>query len=46
MRNWAISSSGWFITGVPVSATFNAPSDSASASRRTARVRFAEGFLT
>ena len=36
IRSWAISSSGWFITGVPVSASRSAPSGSCSASRRTA----------
>ena len=45
-RSCAISSSGWFITGVPVSASRSAPSGSPSASRRTARVRLARGFLT
>ena len=37
---------GWFITGVPVRQIFRAPSGSCSASRRTARVRLACGFLT
>ena len=46
IRSCAISSSGWFITGVPVSASRSAPSGSASASRRTACVRLARGFLT
>ena len=46
IRSCAISSSGWFITGVPVRQTFSAPSGSCSASRRTARVRLAGGFLT
>ena len=46
IRSCAISSSGWFMTGVPVSASFSAPSGSASARRRTAWVRLARGFLT
>ena len=46
IRSWEISSSGWFITGVPVSATRSPPSASDSASRRTAWVRLARGFLT
>ena len=44
-RSWAISSSGWFITGVPVSASRSAPSGIPSARRRTAFVRLARGFL-
>ena len=46
IRSWAINSSGWFITGVPVNASCSAPSGRCSASRRTARVRLAAGFLT
>ena len=45
-RSWAISSSGWFITGVPVSASRSASGASDSASLRTACVRLARGFLT
>ena len=36
MRSCAISSSGWFMTGVPVRQIFSASGDSDSASRRTA----------
>ena len=45
-RSWAISSSAWFITGVPVSASRSASGVSDSASLRTACVRLARGFLT
>ena len=46
IRSCAISSSGWFITGVPVRQIFSASGDSDSASRRTDFVRLACGFLT
>ena len=46
IRSCEISSSGWFITGVPVRHSFSAPSGRCSASLRTARVRLAAGFLT
>ena len=46
IRSCAISSSAWFITGVPVSASRSASGASDSASRRTACVRLARGFLT
>ena len=36
MRSWAISSSGWFITGVPVRASRSAFGASVAASLRTA----------
>ena len=44
-RSWAISSSAWLSTGVPVSAS-RSPSDvTDAASERTAWVRLARGFL-
>ncbi len=46
MRSWAISSSGWFITGVPVRASLSASACSVPASLRVAAVRLARGFLT
>ena len=47
IRSWAISSSAWFITGVPVSAELQrAVGAIDSASRRTDCVRLARGFLT
>ena len=44
-RSCAISSSAWFKTGVPVSASRRPATGTVAASARTAWVRFARGFL-